>query len=69
MDDLDSGYEQTKVEWLEDQIGAEFRKHESTLNIYNRNWKIPKGQTEIVKPEDSQDQMKRETNIEHTTLE
>ena len=40
-------------------------------NGCERNSKIPKGQTEIVKTEDRLDhgqEMKRNTNIEHTTL-
>ena len=40
MDDLDSGYRQTRVECMEDQLDAEIRRYESTLKTYKRLDKI-----------------------------
>ena len=40
MDDLDSGYRQTRIECMENQLDAEIRRYESTLKTYKRLDKI-----------------------------
>ena len=36
MDDLDSGYQQTRVECMEDRLDVEIRNYQHTLKIYKR---------------------------------
>ena len=40
MDDLNSGYQQTRVKCMEDQLNTDIHKYQHTLKIYKRLDKV-----------------------------